>query len=94
MGLTSIGSNNLVRSNKLSQKEAPGIVRDAIEIEKEFISDVLLVKLIGMNAGLMKQYIEFVADSWMMELGYLKIYNHSIPLDFIEMISLGAKPIY
>jgi ribonucleoside-diphosphate reductase beta chain len=62
-----------------------------VAIEKEFISDALPVKLIGMNADLMKQYIEFVADRWMNELGYPKLFNVSNPFDFMEMISLQGK---
>jgi ribonucleoside-diphosphate reductase beta chain len=49
------------------------------------------VKLIGMNADLMKQYIEFVADRWLMELGYEKMYHAANPFDFMEMISLQGK---
>jgi ribonucleoside-diphosphate reductase beta chain len=78
-------------SNKLSCETVSGIIRDAVEIEKEFISDALPVKLIGMNAEGMKQYIEFVADRWMMELGYPKLYNSANPFDFMEMISLQGK---
>ncbi len=78
-------------SNRLSQESVKAIISDAVEIEKEFISDALPVKLIGMNADLMKQYIEFVADRWMNELGYPKIYNNSNPFDFMEMISLQGK---
>ncbi|HSZ34335.1 MAG TPA: ribonucleoside-diphosphate reductase small subunit [Puia sp.] len=78
-------------SNKLSHEEVKAIIGEAVEIEKEFISDALPVKLIGMNADLMKQYIEFVADRWMSELGYPKIFNNSNPFDFMEMISLQGK---
>jgi ribonucleoside-diphosphate reductase beta chain len=77
--------------NKLSQEAVHGIIRDAVEIEKEFITDALPVALIGMNAKLMSQYIEFVADRWLAELGYKKIYNSSNPFDFMEMISLQGK---
>ncbi|MBB2147061.1 ribonucleoside-diphosphate reductase [Pedobacter sp. LMG 31464] len=77
--------------NKLSEKQVHGIIRDAVEIEKEFITDALPVALIGMNAKLMSQYIEFVADRWISELGYKKIYNASNPFDFMEMISLQGK---
>jgi ribonucleoside-diphosphate reductase beta chain len=55
---------------------------EAVEIEKEFIGDALPVDLIGMNAKLMKQYIEFVADRWIVALGYPKLYNSSNPFDF------------
>ncbi len=78
-------------SNKLSQEQVHGIIADAVEIEKEFITDALPVALIGMNAKLMSQYIEFVADRWLQELGYAKIYNATNPFDFMEMISLQGK---
>jgi len=77
--------------NKLSKADATKIITDAVEIEKEFISDALPVSLIGMNAKLMSQYIEFVADRWLGELGYDKVYGASNPFDFMEMISLQGK---
>jgi ribonucleoside-diphosphate reductase subunit M2 len=67
------------------------IIKEAVEIEKEFITDALPCKLIGMNATLMKQYIEFVADRLILQLGYDKIYNQINPFDFMEMISLDGK---
>ncbi|MBS1496507.1 MAG: ribonucleotide-diphosphate reductase subunit beta [Bacteroidetes bacterium] len=76
---------------KLSKEEVFAIIGDAVEIEKEFISEALPVKLIGMNADLMKQYIEFVADRWLGELGYPKMFNATNPFDFMEMISLEGK---
>lgn len=76
---------------KLSEEQVHGIIRDAVEIEKEFVTDALPVNLIGMNAKLMQQYIEFVADRWVGELGYNKIYNATNPFDFMEMISLQGK---
>ena len=78
-------------SAKLSKDEVFGIIGDAVEIEKEFITEALPVKLIGMNADLMKQYIEFVADRWLSELGYPKMFNTANPFDFMEMISLQGK---
>jgi ribonucleoside-diphosphate reductase beta chain len=77
--------------NKLSEETVQGIIRDAVEIEKEFVTDALPVALIGMNAKLMSQYIEFVADRWLGELGYNKIFNTTNPFDFMEMISLQGK---
>ncbi|MES2267253.1 MAG: ribonucleoside-diphosphate reductase small subunit [Bacteroidota bacterium] len=77
--------------NKLSTEAATKIITDAVEIEKEFVNDALPVSLIGMNAKLMSQYIEFVADRWLDELGYPKVYNVSCPFDFMEMISLQGK---
>jgi ribonucleoside-diphosphate reductase beta chain len=76
---------------KLSEKEVHGIISDAVAIEKEFVTEALPVDLIGMNAKLMQQYIEFVADRWLSELGYTKIYNASNPFDFMELISLQGK---
>ncbi|HUM47335.1 MAG TPA: ribonucleoside-diphosphate reductase small subunit [Chitinophagales bacterium] len=77
--------------NKLSKEQVYQMIGDAVEIEKEFIGDALPVDLIGMNAKLMKQYIEFVADRWIVALGYPKLYNASNPFDFMEMISLQGK---
>ena len=67
------------------------IITDAVEIEKEFVTDALPVSLIGMNAELMRQYIEFVADRLLSELNCAKVYNSSNPFDFMEMISLQGK---
>jgi ribonucleoside-diphosphate reductase beta chain len=78
-------------SNKLSKEAVTTIIADAVEIEKEFVTDALPVNLIGMNAKLMNQYIEFVADRWLQELGYPKLYNTANPFDFMEMISLQGK---
>lgn len=82
-------NNHIV--NKLPKETVTGIIRDAVEIEKEFVTDALPVKLIGMNSDLMCQYIEFVADRLLMELGCDKIYNSTNPFDFMEMISLQGK---
>ena len=67
------------------------LIKEAVGIEQEFITEALPCKLIGMNAKLMKQYIEFVADRLIVQLGYSKIYNSSNPFDFMEMISLEGK---
>ena len=77
--------------NKLTKEAATAIITDAVEIEKEFITDALPVKLIGMNSKMMSQYIEFVADRWLVELGYDRVYNTTNPFDFMEMISLQGK---
>jgi ribonucleoside-diphosphate reductase beta chain len=77
--------------NKLSKDTIKDIITDAVEIEKEFVSDALPVRLIGMNADLMCQYIEFVADRLLVELGNEKVYNVSNPFDFMELISLQGK---
>lgn len=81
--------SKLVR--KLSQEEIHQIIREAVEIEKEFICDALPCRLIGMNSVLMSQYIEFVADRLTVQLGYDKIYHSGNPFDFMEMISVENK---
>ena len=77
--------------NTLPKAEVEQIIREAVEIETEFVTDSLPVSLIGMNAGLMTKYIQFVADRLLMELGNDKIYNAENPFDFMEMISLQGK---
>ena len=78
-------------NTRLPVESVTAIIRDAVEIEKEFITEALPVALIGMNARLMQQYIEFVADRWLAELGCPKLYNAVNPFDFMEMISLQGK---
>ena len=77
--------------NKMTKEQVKAIITDAVEIEKEFVLDALPVKLIGMNSDLMAEYIEFVADRLLQELGNEKVYNASNPFDFMEMISLQGK---
>jgi ribonucleoside-diphosphate reductase beta chain len=77
--------------NKLPEARVQDIIRDAVSIEQEFVTDALPVNLIGMNANSMSQYIEFVADRLLESLGYSKIYNATNPFDFMEMISLQGK---
>jgi len=77
--------------HKLPKDQVRQIITDAVEIEKEFVTDALPVKLIGMNADLMSQYIEFVADRLLVELGNEKVYNATNPFDFMEMISIQGK---
>jgi ribonucleoside-diphosphate reductase beta chain len=77
--------------NGLSVERVQQIISEAVEIEKEFVSDALPVSLIGMNAILMKQYIEYVADYWLVRLGVPKLYNSTNPFDFMELISLSGK---
>ncbi|MEZ5006721.1 MAG: ribonucleoside-diphosphate reductase small subunit [Chitinophagales bacterium] len=77
--------------NKLSTQEIYSIICDAVECEKEFVTDALPVSLIGMNAELMNQYIEFVADRLLLALGYPKVYNAENPFPWMEMISLQGK---
>ncbi len=76
---------------KLPVETIQEIIHDAVQIEKEFVTDAIPVKLIGMNAELMCQYIEFVADRLLVELKCPKIYNSTNPFDFMEMISLQGK---
>jgi ribonucleoside-diphosphate reductase beta chain len=77
--------------NKLTKERIYEMIGDAVAIEKEFITDALPVDLIGMNAKLMAQYIEYVADRWIVSLGYPKLFNTSNPFDFMELISLQGK---
>lgn len=67
------------------------IIKEAVSIETEFICDALPCRLIGMNATLMTQYIQFVADRLCLQLGYSKIYNTACPFDWMMLISLGSK---
>ncbi|KAI8501434.1 Ribonucleoside-diphosphate reductase subunit M2 B [Branchiostoma belcheri] len=77
--------------NKPSEEAIHSIIRDAVKIEQEFLTEALPVKLIGMNHELMKQYIEFVADRLLGELKCSKIFNRENPFDFMENISLEGK---
>lgn len=76
---------------KLKKSRIHEIIRDAVEIEKEFICDALPCRLIGMNQTLMSQYIEFVADRLSLQMGADKIYNTANPFDWMEMISIEGK---
>jgi len=77
--------------NKLPKEQVQEIIMDAVRIEKEFVTDAIPVKLIGMNSELMGQYIEFVADRLLLELGNEKVYNTTNPFDFMDMISIQGK---
>ena len=77
--------------NKLSEEEVHSIVKEAVEIEKEFITQALPCRLIGMNSELMTQYIEFVADRLVVQLGYNKIFNTSNPFQFMDRIGMDLK---
>ncbi|MFN7117646.1 MAG: ribonucleoside-diphosphate reductase small subunit [Saprospiraceae bacterium] len=77
--------------NKLSPETVRNIITDAVTIEKEFVSDALPVNLIGMNADLMCQYIEFVADRLLVALKQPKVYNVENPFPWMDMISLQGK---
>jgi ribonucleoside-diphosphate reductase beta chain len=76
---------------KLSKQDAHKIIRDAVKIEKQFITKALPCELIGMNSKLMSEYIEFVADRLSLQLGYPKVYHAKNPFDFMERISLESK---
>jgi ribonucleoside-diphosphate reductase beta chain len=78
-------------ANRLDKKKAHKIIRDAVKIEKQFITKSLPCELIGMNADLMSQYIEFVADRLLLQLGYPKVYKATNPFPFMERISLENK---
>lgn len=77
--------------NRLPEERVIEIIRDAVKIEQEFVTDAIPVNLIGMNSQLMCQYIEFVADRLLHELVGKKIYGATNPFDFMEMISLRGK---
>lgn len=77
--------------NQLPPESVKAIITNAVEIEKDFVSDALPVRLIGMNAEMMCQYIEFVADRLLLALGCPKAYNATNPFDFMELISLQGK---
>nr|XP_019566524.1 PREDICTED: ribonucleoside-diphosphate reductase subunit M2 B isoform X2 [Rhinolophus sinicus] len=77
--------------NKPSEERVREIIVNAVEIEQEFLTEALPVGLIGMNCVLMKQYIEFVADRLLAELGFSKIFQAENPFDFMENISLEGK---
>jgi ribonucleoside-diphosphate reductase beta chain len=77
--------------NRLDKKKAQKIIREAVKIEKHFITKALPCELIGMNAKMMASYIEFVADRLLLQLGYPKAYNTANPFPFMERISLENK---
>jgi len=77
--------------NKLKKEIVYEIFKEAVEIEKEFITDSIPCNMIGMNSIMMKQYIEFVSDRLLVQLGYSKIWNTENPFDFMELISLRPK---
>ena len=76
---------------KIDKNRIHEIIKEAVEIETEFICDALPCKLIGMNSEMMIQYIKFVADRLVVQLGYKKIYDVGNPFDFMELISLESK---
>jgi ribonucleoside-diphosphate reductase beta chain len=78
-------------TNRLPESRVQEIISNAVKIEQEFVTDALPVNLIGMNAEMMCQYIEFCADRLLVALGYQRLYKASNPFDFMEMISLQGK---
>ena len=76
---------------KLKKEKIIEIISEAVTIEKEFICEALPCRLIGMNSELMSQYIEFVADRLLLQLGYDKLYNTANPFPWMELISLNGK---
>jgi len=81
--------NHLV--NKVPKERIKEIIVDALNIEREFITESLPASLIGMNSKLMSQYLEFVTDGLLADLGCEKVYNTANPFDFMDMISLQGK---
>ncbi|GGF18810.1 ribonucleotide-diphosphate reductase subunit beta [Flavobacterium sp. DGU38] len=77
--------------NKVPKERIKEIIVDALDIEREFVTESLPVSLIGMNAALMTQYLEFVADRLLVELGCERVYGSANPFDFMDMISLQGK---
>lgn len=78
-------------AKKLPKKKVVEIIREAVEIESEFICEALPCRLIGMNSATMSQYIRFVADRLSTQLGCGKIFDEANPYDFMEMISVEGK---
>jgi len=76
---------------KMSKTKFNELIKEAVEIEIEFICEALPCRLIGMNSVLMTQYIQFVADRLCLQMGYDKIFNSANPFDFMELISLESK---
>ena len=80
-----------IRASDQDRDDVLSVITEAVTIEQEFLTDALPVSLIGMNARLMRQYIEFVADRLLFALGNPKHYNATNPFDFMENISLQGK---
>lgn len=83
--------HNTHLKNKVSKERIKEIIVEALDIEREFITESLPASLIGMNAKLMTQYLEFVTDRLLVEMECEKIYNATNPFDFMDMISLQGK---
>ena len=78
-------------ANKVTQERVEEIFKEAVEIEEEFICESLPCKLIGMNSDLMREYIKYVADRLLVQLGFNKIYMAVNPFDFMVNINLDGK---
>ena len=78
-------------NNRPSKQAVQDVITEAVTIEQEFLTEALPCALLGMNATLMKQYIEFVADRLLLALGNQKYYKVTNPFDFMESISLAGK---
>lgn len=78
-------------NHRPSKQAVQDVITEAVTIEQEFLTEALPCALLGMNATLMKQYIEFVADRLLVALGNQKVYNSPNPFDFMESISLAGK---
>ena len=76
---------------KIDKVRIHELIKEAVDIETEFICEALPCRLIGMNSEMMSQYIRFVADRLCVQLGYDKIYNSSNPFEFMELISIETK---
>jgi ribonucleoside-diphosphate reductase subunit M2 len=83
--------NMMTPYGRPTQERVEEIIRDAVQIEQEFINESIPCNLIGMNSTLMSQYIEFVADRLLVQLGYNKVWNSNNPFDFMELISMDRK---
>ena len=77
--------------NRIPQETVYEIFREAVNIEKEFIIESIPCRMIGMNSDMMSEYIEYVSDRLLNQLGYEKLYNSKNPFDFMELISLRPK---
>ena len=77
--------------NRLPQETVHNMFKEAVEVEIRFIEEAVPVRLIGMNSELMKEYIEFVSDRLLRELGYEELYKSKNPFDFMNLISLQGK---
>ncbi|CAM9688462.1 unnamed protein product [Pylaiella littoralis] len=80
--------------DKLPESRVHDIFREAVRVEKEFIRESLPASLIGMNSKEMARYIEYIADFWLLRLGYSNLYNTKNPFGWMEMMSLQAKSLF